>query len=47
MDAFHQVADPDQQLTRFEELRSELREACDPPHAQRPCRRPGRAVRHR
>lgn len=30
MDAFIQVADPDQQLTRFEELRSELREAYDP-----------------
>ncbi|MGW1901258.1 hypothetical protein ACWCQB_28400 [Streptomyces hirsutus] len=30
MDAFHQIADPDQQLTSFEELRSELREAYDP-----------------
>lgn len=30
VDAFHQIADQDQQLTRFEELRSELREAYDP-----------------
>ncbi|MFD5540999.1 hypothetical protein ACFWIJ_25080 [Streptomyces sp. NPDC127079] len=30
LDAFHQITDPDQQLTRFEELRSELREAYDP-----------------
>ncbi len=30
IDAFHQIADPDQQLTRFEELRLELREAYDP-----------------
>ncbi|MFD6967672.1 hypothetical protein [Streptomyces sp. NPDC059979] len=30
VDAFHQIADPDEQLARFEELRSELREAYDP-----------------
>lgn len=30
LDTFYQSADPDQQLTRFEELRSELREAYDP-----------------
>ncbi|MCL8017996.1 hypothetical protein [Streptomyces sp. AS02] len=30
IDAFHQITDLDQQLTRFEELRSELREAYDP-----------------
>lgn len=30
VDAFHQITNPDQQLTRFEELRSELREAYDP-----------------
>jgi hypothetical protein len=30
MDAFHQISDPDQQVTRFEELRSELRNAYDP-----------------
>ncbi|MER6296289.1 hypothetical protein [Streptomyces althioticus] len=29
-DVFHQITDPDQHLTRFEELRSELREAYDP-----------------
>ncbi|MFF9222063.1 hypothetical protein [Streptomyces viridosporus] len=29
-DAFHRIADPDQQVTRLEELRSELREAHDP-----------------
>ncbi|MFE0180873.1 hypothetical protein [Streptomyces olivaceus] len=30
LDAFHQITDPGHQLTRFEELRSELREAYDP-----------------
>ncbi|MEV7739143.1 hypothetical protein AB0O75_45135 [Streptomyces sp. NPDC088921] len=29
-DAFYRITDPGQQLTRFEELRSELREAYDP-----------------
>ena len=30
VDAFHQITEPGQQQTRFEELRSELREAYDP-----------------
>ncbi|MER6567143.1 hypothetical protein ABT288_13315 [Streptomyces sp. NPDC001093] len=30
VEALNQITDPDQQLTRFEELRSELREAYDP-----------------
>jgi hypothetical protein len=30
LDAFHQIADPGEQLTRSEEVRSELREAYDP-----------------
>ncbi|MEU5334671.1 hypothetical protein AB0G51_15245 [Streptomyces asoensis] len=30
VNAFRQIAEPDQRLTRFEELRSELREAYDP-----------------
>jgi hypothetical protein len=30
LDAFHQMSDRDQQMTRFEELRTELREAYDP-----------------